>query len=109
MIASFTSRSIFWRHSRNDSTRTVRRGVPCSRLPGNRIGLSEQGRLRYFVSLEFSNIEELQAIVGVRVAGRGAGDQQSDRPRELVLLQPGPGKIAPALRIFDQLHWLDAA
>src|SRR5215475_7484876 len=102
MTASFTSRSIFWRHSRNDSTRTGRPGVPCSPLPANRIGFNELGRLPS-VGREFSNIEELQTIVGVRVAGRGASHQQSDRAGELVLLHPGPGKIAPALRIIEQL------
>src|SRR5215831_5003861 len=106
MIALFTSRSIFSRRSRNDSTRTVPRGVPCSPLPGNRIGFSEhRGGLS---SIKLSNAEKLQAIVGVRVAGRRAGDQQSHRTRELMLRQPGPGEIAPALRIFDQSHWLDA-
>src|SRR5215510_9701527 len=115
MIVSFMYRSIFWQHSRNDSTRTVRPGVPSSPLPDNRIGFSEQPGASSIeasdtsVSREFPNLEELQAIVGVRVAGRGAGDQQGDRTRELMLVHPGPGEIAPALRMFDQLDRLDAA
>src|SRR5215472_5485013 len=116
MTTSFMYRSICWLHRRNGSTRTVRPGVPCSPLPGNRIGFSEQSggsssleAADPAVGREFFNVEEIQAIVGVRIAIRGTGDQHGDPTGQLMLMQPGPGKIAPAFRLFDQLDRLDAA
>src|SRR6516164_3263118 len=99
MITSFTCRSTFWLRSRNDSIRTVRPGVPSSPRPASRLGFSEQ---RGTSARRFSNLEELHAIIGVRVAGIGAGDQEGDRSSDVMLVQPGPGKIAPAIRFFDQ-------
>jgi hypothetical protein len=71
-------------------------------------GSSSLGTSDTTVSWEFFNVEELQAIIRVRVAVRGTGDQHGDRTAQLMIVQPGPGKIAPALRFFDQLHRLDA-
>src|SRR5215469_2841551 len=116
MIASFMCRSVSSRLSRNGLIRTARNGALCSPLPGNRISFSEQrsrvrrseiskARLRW----DFSDSEELNAIIGLRVARRGTGDQQGDGTSDLMLREPGPGKVAPIPRILEQLDRLHTA
>src|SRR6516162_3673622 len=116
MIALFMCRSISSRPSTNGSIRTVLLGAPCSPLPDNRIALSDpgSGSLRddiadARVSRELSDIEELQAVIGLWVARRGTGDQQGDGTRDLMLREPGPGKVAPVTRILEQLDSLHPA
>jgi hypothetical protein len=61
------------------------------------------------LSRNLSDFEELNAMVGLRVAPRGTGDQESDGTSDLMLGKPGSGKVAPVARILKQLDRLDAA
>jgi len=86
----------------------ARPGAPCSPLPGNRIGFSEQrSRVRTELSKaplgwHLSDLEELNPMVGIRVAPRRAGDQQGHGATDLMFGEPGPGKIPPIQRILKQ-------
>src|SRR5215475_12603201 len=112
MIASYMCRSIYSRRKRNGSIRTARPGAPCSPLPGNRIGFSEQSsRIRTEISKaplgwHLSDLEELNPMIGIRVASRGTGDQQGYGTIDLMFGEPGPGKIPPIQRIFKQQNRL---
>src|SRR5215469_16160194 len=113
MIASFTSRSNYWQPSRNDSTLTARTGAPCFQPPDNRIASSEQGDRRKNgvcpsaeLIGELPEFEEFKAIIFLRVPPGRPSHQQGEVPRDLMLLYPVLGKIAPAFRIVGQLDRL---
>src|SRR5215472_620488 len=116
MIASFMYQSISSRLSRNGSIPMARLGAPCWPLRGNRIGFGKQrNRVRRSeifnapLKWDLSDSEKLHAIIGLRVARRGTGDQQGDGSWDLMLPEPGPAKVSPAPRILEQLERLRTA